>query len=237
MNEALEIDFKKVAKTLLRRAWVIAICAILVGAIAFAYTSYFVAPMYTATVTMYVNNNSGHTGTAVQSSNLAVALQLVKTYVNIIQSDTVLQKVADEAGLVLTPGQIRKMMTASSVDETEMFSVQITCNNPELAAKIANTIADVAPAEISGIIEGSTAKVIDHAVVPTTPSSPNTRTALIVGVLIGFVLSAGAIVLQVVLDVRVKDEDDLVSICDIPVLGRIPDMTLLAQNADKKVKR
>lgn len=236
MNETIELDFKKLFKTLLKRSWIIVLCAILVGSIMLVYSTNFATPMYTASVTMYVNNNNGYTGT-VTSQNLAVALQLVKTYVNIIQSDTVLEKVKDEAGLALSAGAIRNMMTASSVDETEVFRVTITSHNAELSALIANTIADVAPTEIPAIIDGSSAKVIDYANVPTSPSSPNIMTNTVMGVLVGAVLAALAIVLHVLLDVRIKEEKDLEGICDIPVLGRIPDMTLLAKNADKKVKR
>ena len=234
MNETVEIDFKKLLMVLLKRIWIIVLCAILVGSMTLVYVSNFVTPMYTASVTMYVNNNSGHASTSVNATNLAVALQLVKTYVNIIQSDRVLEKVKDEAGLALSTGAIRSMMTASAVDETEMFSIQITSPNPEMSAKIANTIAEVAPIEIPAIIDGSSAKVIDYARVPTAPASPNVKTTTILGVLAGAVLAAAVIVLMTLLDKRIKDEKDLESICDIPVLGRIPDMTLLTKNIDKK---
>ena len=91
MNEIREIDLNKIFKVLLKRVWVIVLCAVLAGALTLVYTVNFVTPMYTASVAMYVNNNNNtaYSGT-VSSSNLAVALQLVKTYVNIIQSDTVL---------------------------------------------------------------------------------------------------------------------------------------------------
>lgn len=233
MNETKEIDFKKILKALLKRGWIIVLCAILVGAITLVYTANFVTPMYTASVAMYVNNNNNNNTGNVSSSNLAVALQLVKTYVNIIQSDTVLDKVIEEAGVLLTPSQIRNMMSAESVNETEMFRVTITSPSAEMSAKIANTIADVAPAEISAIIEGSSAKVVDYARVPQNPSSPNVMRNTILGVLAGAMLAILAIAINQLLDTRIKDEADLESLCDVPVLGRIPDMTMIAQNAEK----
>lgn len=236
MNENVEVDVKKLLKVLLKRIWIIVLCAVLVGGAVLVYTVNFVTPMYTAGVTMYVNNKNGHSG-AVNSGDLAVALQLVKTYVNIIQSDNVLEKVIEETGLVLSPSQIKGMMTASAIDETEMFRVQITSSNPQMSADIANTIADVAPEKISAIIEGSSAKVIDYARVPGAPSSPNVMMNTILGVLGGALLAALAIVVHSLLDIRIKDESDLEAICNVPVLGRIPDMTLLAKTTDKKVKR
>lgn len=239
MEETLEIDLREVFKVLLKRIWIILLCAVIVGGSVYAYTRKFVTPMYTASVTLYVNNNVGDSGT-VSSSGLAVALQLVNTYVNIIQSDTVLNKVIDETGLVLTAGSIRGMLSAEVVDETEMFRVQITSPNPVMSADIANALANIAPAEISKIIEGSSAKVIDYAQVPTTHSSPNYITNTIFGALAGGLLAALFFVLLVLLDGRVKSEDDLTRICGVPVLGAIPDFTVTtkaAERAEKKVRR
>lgn len=238
MNEIREIDLNKIFKVLLKRVWVIVLCAVLAGALTLVYTVNFVTPMYTASVAMYVNNNNNtaYSGT-VSSSNLAVALQLVKTYVNIIQSDTVLEKVIAEADIDLTPAQVRGMLTAESVNETEMFRVTITSPDPEMSANIANTIADVAPAEISAIIEATSAKVVDYARIPNAPSSPNVIRNTVLGIVVGALLSVVAIVVAQMLDMRIKDEADLLAICDIPVLGRIPDMTLVAQNTEKKGKR
>ena len=239
MNENVEIDVKKIFRVLLKRLWIIVLCAALVGGMMMVYTQKAVTPMYTAGVTMYVNNNGAGMGfyNPISSTNLAVALQLVNSYVIIIRSDTVLEKVIEELDVNMTPGQIRNMMTATSVDETEIFTVEITYSDPELAADIANTIAEVAPEKISSIIEGSSAKVIDYSKVPQRPSSPNVMSNTVLGVLAGALLAAMVIVIRALMDVRIKDESDLEAICNVPVLGRIPDISMVAKTADKKVKR
>lgn len=235
-KDALEIDVGELFKVVWKRAWIIVLCALLVGGMTLVYTANFVTPMYRAEVTMYVNNNSGNTDT-VSSSNLAVALQLVKTYVNIIKSDRVLEKVIEETGLMLTPKQIRGMLSAESVNETEMFAVRITSSSPQMSADIANAIADVAPGVISVIIEGSSAKVVDYAKVPTSRVSPSYTTNTIVGTLIGGILSALFFILQHLLDTRIKTEEELERICQIPVLGSIPDFAHPAKESKKKKVR
>ena len=235
-KDALEIDVGELFKVVWKRAWIIVLCALLVGGMTLVYTANFVTPMYRAEVTMYVNNNSGNTDT-VSSSNLAIALQLVKTYVNIIKSDRVLEKVIEETGLMLTPKQIRGMLSAESVNETEMFAVRITSSSPQMSADIANAIADVAPGVISVIIEGSSAKVVDYAKVPTSRVSPSYTTNTIVGTLIGGILSALFFILQHLLDTRIKTEEDLERICQIPVLGSIPDFAHPVKDSKKKVRR
>ena len=237
MGETIEIDLRELGRVLLKRIWIIVLCTALLGVSVLVYTVSFVSPQYTAGVTMYVNNNSGGDSGYVSSNDLAVAIRLVGTYINIIKSDAVLEKVAEDAGLMLTAGQIRGMMEAETVGDTEMFQILITTPNPQMSADIANTIAKIAPEEISNIIEGSSAKVIDYAKVPTKKSSPNYLTNTVIGMLCGMVISTLAIAAMHLLDMRIKNEQDLERICAAPVLGVIPEMNLENKGSGKKVRR
>lgn len=233
MEEQMEINLKEVFKALLKSAWIIMLCAVLVGGAVLAYTVNFVTPMYQSHVTLYVNNGSNETGT-VSSGTLAVQLQLVNTYVKIIESDTVLEKVISDSGFNLSAKDIRGMLTAEPVDETEMFRVNITSPNAQMSADIANAVANVAPAEISKIIEGSSAKVIDYARVATGCSSPSYTTNALAGALAGALLAAVIVVLGVCLDMRVKTEEELIKICAVPVLGAIPDFAQMTKEDEKR---
>lgn len=237
MNDHIEIDLGEYIKLLIKRIWLVALCAVLLGTSVLVYTKNFVSPKYQASVSIYVNNNSQKDGMAISSADLAVALRLVATYVNIIQSDTVLDKVIHETGLMLSTAQVRGMITAEAIGETEMFKVTVTTPNPQMSADLANAIADVAPNVISEIIEGSSAKVIDRAKVPTHQSSPNATTNAMIGAVFGALLAMLVILLQMLLDVRVKSEEDLNKICQIPVLGIIPQLNTDTKPSGKKAKR
>lgn len=233
MEEQMDINLREVFKALLKSAWIIMLCAVLVGGAVLAYTVNFVTPMYQSHVTLYVNNGSNESGT-VSSGTLAVQLQLVNSYVAIIESDTVLEKVISDSGFNLNAKDIREMLTAEPVDETEMFRVKITSPDPQMSADIANAVAKVAPSEISKIIEGSSAKVIDYAKVSTSRSSPSYTTNAIVGALVGALLASAVVALGVCLDMRVKSEEELIKICAIPVLGAIPDFAQMSKEDEKR---
>ena len=234
MGETVEIDLKEFFAILLKRIWLVALCAVLLATSVLVYTVNFVTPQYQASVSIYVNNNSKADGSYISSADLAVALRLVATYVNIIQSDAVLDKVIQETGLLLTTAQVRSMISAEAMGETEMFRVNITSPNAQMSADVANAIANVAPAEISKIIEGSSAKVIDYAKVATSRISPNYTVSAITGVLVGALMASMVIVLSVCLDKQVKSEEELIKICPIPVLGAIPDFTQISKEDEKR---
>lgn len=226
MEQTKEINLQEVFYALLRKIWLIVLCAAVMGGSFYVFTWKFIKPRYQASVTIYVNNSNTSTEeliNTITSADLSTSQKLVTTYVTILKSDTVLDKVAQEIGGNLSAGQIRGMITAAAVDKTEVFEVKISNTDPVLAAKIANTVAAVAPSEISNIVEGSSTKIIDYAKVPGSPYTPNRKSNTMIGAALGGILAVIFIVLQVILDVRIKSEEDLALISSAPVLGMIPD--------------
>lgn len=226
MNETTQIDFREILTALLRKAWLLILCAVVAAVAVFAYTVNFVQPLYRATVSMYVNNTSttNTQSSGITASDLATSQRLVFTYIEILKSDRVLERVAEEANVRYTPKALRSMMSAQAKGETEVLEISISHPNPQMAMDIANAVATVAGPEISNIVEGSSTKIIDYATnPPTSPYTPNYTKNAALGGVFGFFVCAVVICLYTVLDVRIKNEEDLARVSDAPVLGRIPD--------------
>lgn len=227
-KENFEIDVQKLLFAYLRKWWLIALCAVVFAVAAVGYTVKFVTPMYRASVTIYVNNiRSGETINYISGSNLEASKQLVNTYVNIIRSDTVLNKVADTHNLRYNASQIRGMMSAEQMGETEIFKLHIVNQNPERAAEVANAIANVALAEIENFVEGSSTKVIDYAQVPTVRHTPSYSTQALKFGLVGALIAGLWITVRFLLDTRVNNTEELEMLFPYPVLGQIPSFDTL----------
>lgn len=226
MNETrngMEIDLQKLLLAYLQKWWLIVAATLVAAFGAWLISAHFVTPMYQSSITVYVNSVKGDQEiNSISSSTLATAQKLVDTYVTMIKSDTVLEKVAEEAEETVTAAQIRQIMSAEQVDSTEIFKVIITHEDPVFAADVANAIANVAPAEIEEFVEGSSAKIIDYAKVAEKPSSPSIGRNTVLGALIGAVVAVIYLTIRFLMDVRIKDEADLNMLFDLPVLGRIP---------------
>ena len=226
MNEKrseIEIDLQKLLQACLYKWWLIALCAIVCATAMLLYTMNFVTPMYRAGVSVYVNNvRSDQDVEYISNNNLLTSQLLVNTYINIINSETVLEEIAEETGLNYTSHQIKSMMTTERVEETEIFNVFITHKDPRTAARIANAVAEVAPREIEAILEGSSTKIIDYAKIPKSPASPNKRRTTIIGFLIGALIGVAYVTIRFLMDVRIKSEDDLTALFELPVLAQIP---------------
>lgn len=218
------IDLKQIAEVLLPKWWLLLLCALLGGAIAYAYTHFFITPRYTTGVTLYVRSTQMQLNTeSVNYSELMIAQQITDTYINVLQSDAVLEKVAMQSSRNSDTAQtLRSMMSVSAIENTSIINVHVTSVDPVRAQQIANLIARHAPQPMAEYIEGSSVRILNYAGLPTTPSSPNTRQNVLFGALLGLLLAAAAVWIRSALDVRIKTEDDLNQISDIPVLGAIP---------------
>lgn len=229
MEKAKEINVLALCKSLLRKAWLIVLCAVVFGIGGYIYTDQCVDPMYRSSILLYVNSSaSTDNKDNISSSDLTTSQRLVKTYIIILRSDPVMDKVAANlersTGKKLSGSKINGMITAGAEDETEVFRVSVSDTDPVLAAEVANSVAAVAPKEIESVIMGSSAKVVQHATVADTPYSPNkTRQAALVAV-IGAVLAIAFVLIREFMDVRIKSEEDLAEICDAPILGYIPEL-------------
>ena len=220
------IDLMQLAKALWHRAWAIILAMILFGGAAFSYAYFLVTPLYQASALLYVNNSSLSVGsTEVDLSDLSAAQSLVSTYIVILKTRTTLEQVIDEADLPYSYETLSDMIEAGAVNSTEVFSIEVTSPSPQEAEKIANTIARMLPGRISEIIDGSSARIVDYAVVPSHKASPSLSRYTLIGALLGALVSGGIIVLRVLFDEQIRDEDYIRETYDLPILAAVPDLT------------
>lgn len=223
--EGIEINIRKLVFACLDKWWLIVLCAVLAATAFGLVTDKMIQPRYRSTVTMYVNNASGYeTVNYISSANLSAAEQLVNTYIGIISTDTVLEKVGQKAG-GMSASQVRSCLAAQQVGETVLFKIGISHTDPVVALRIARAVEDVMPDALSAIVEGSSTKVVDRAKLATAPYSPNVKRNIMLGGVMGSIAAVLIIILLYVLDVRIKDEEDLNALSKYPVLGQIPEFT------------
>jgi Capsular polysaccharide biosynthesis protein len=233
-NEEIEIDLFELIRVFWSKALVIILVALLAASAAFGITFFFITPTYEATASFYINNSSISIGSAsysISSGELSASNSLVQTYIYILKSRTTLEDVLDQCGAPYTYIALEKMLSTESVQNTAAFSVTVKSKSPTEAELIANTIASVLPARITEIVDGSNARIIDYAIVPTSRSGPSYAKNTAIGLLAGAFLAMLVIFTKYMIaqqnDVVIHSADELRSIYpDITVLALIPDMRL-----------
>ena len=123
----------------------------------------------------------------------------------------------------LTPEAEAEAIRGSRSPSTEPLS-PVTSADPQEAERIANTIAEILPDRIAEIVDGSSVKVVDYAIVPSEISSPSYTRNTALGMLLGLVLIAAIICLREIFDEKLHNEDDITQRYQFPILAVIPDL-------------
>ena len=226
-KEEIEIDIGRVFRAVLEKGWVVAVVSVFCAIVAFVGTFFFVTPTYKAAAMFYVNNNAFSVGDSlsISSGDLVTSRGLVDSYIVILKTRDTLNDVIDYAGVDMSYGTLKGMISAEAVNETEIFQVSVTSANPEEAERLANAIAYVLPKRIGNLIDGTSAKVVESAVIPTRPSSPSYTQKTMLGFFLGMLLSVGVIALREIFDITIRSEEDVGQCCKHPILAAVPDMT------------
>lgn len=221
------IDLLHIVKFLWQKIWVVLLAAIIAATAGFSIAAFLIKPTYSSTIMLYVNNSSfslGNTSFSISSSEITAAQSLVKTYGEILDNRTTLERVIDKAKVDYTARDLSEMIESGSSNDTEIMYVKVTTNDPYEAAKIANCIAEVLPVRIAEIIDGASMEVVDSAVPNTQKVAPSITKYTAVGLALGALLSIVVIAIIAMMDDRIHDEDYIIETYDYPILAKIPDL-------------
>jgi len=221
---------------ILRRNWVLVVAATMAGLLIGAAASILVQPTYKAHTQLFVALQSSGSVQELQQGN-TFSQARVQSYVKTIRTPVVLQPAIDALGLDLTTDELAKKVEAETELNTVLISISVSDTSPVQAAAIAEAISNSLIKAIETLEKPKTGgaspiglSIITPAQAPTSPSAPNTRLNLIVGLLGGAILGVGGALLRTKLDDRVRGEADLRDITDVPLLGGIT----FDQDATKK---
>jgi capsular exopolysaccharide synthesis family protein len=214
----------------LRAHWLTIIAITLLGgAVAFGWT--LLQPrVYTADSSGYVSaGDNSDTGNALVGNNLAESK--VKSYINIGTSRVVAQFAIDDLGLAgVSPEGLVNRISVTNPAGTVLINVSATGPTPTDARDLAEAWLRGMAQQITEIEGGSSATgqsivklvALDSAVLPRSPTSPNTRLSIAIGLAAGLVIALVYAFIRHTLDRRIRSAEAVEREVDISVIGSIP---------------
>lgn len=226
-EDFLSIDIKDIINSIVQRARMIALFAVVTCICFFLISKFVMVPLYEADVTLCVGNNKTMVSDGMDYNDVNASITLVPTYVELIQSNNILSEVAARTqSLGYDAEDIGGMLSVSAYEETQIIMLSIINPNPEHANIIANCIAEVAPEKIVELMEGTSVKVVDESELPTAPISPNVKKNTVLGFLFGAFIGIVIAILLSIFDNSIKEESNLTDLFpELPVLGIIPEFS------------
>lgn len=221
-----EIDLVELLYRLIEK-WKIIVLACLFGAlIAAVCTFYFITPMYTATSKLYVVNAKD---SAINLSDLQIGNYLASDYTEVFSNWHVHEMVLQRLGLDYTYSQLAEMVSVENPKDTHILYVNVVSDDPQEAKDMADTYAQVAREFIAVKMDTEQPNIFEEALLPSRPSSPNKSRNIIMGFMIGLILSCSVTIAQFLMDDRLRSADDIEKYVQLPTLGVMPKQTKSTQ--------
>lgn len=229
--EERELDFSDIL-IVIRKWFLLILFFIILGGVGTAFYNYGAPIRYQSTTTLYVQPQVN--SSEVDYQGLLTNQRMVKTYVQIIKSRKVTEKVIKNLDLNQSYEQLIGNVTIASSDDTQMISISAKSENKHLAASIANTFATTFIEEIKESMDITNIVVVDEAVVNDSPVEPTIIKNYIIGIGFGTIIGLVFAFLLDSMNHKIKNHEDVKKYLKIKTLGIVPHNSIDNDIPDKK---
>lgn len=159
--------------------------------------------------------------------------------------DAVYQTLADGTRRLVTPAQkeitkpsnktkyqlsvdeLKSMVTITSQQNSQVFSINVKSKDPKLAADVANEVADVFKDKIGGFMKINNVSIIDSAKANKKPVSPNTKLFTLAGLVVLGGLTFLYMLIKELSDTTIKSPEEVSQLFGMTNLGVIGHIKLI----------
>ena len=221
-----ELDLKELLQIFWEKKMQIILIIAIFAVIGVIYTLTLVTPKYQATTSLLLATNSAQSTTGADSSitttDVTLNSKLVSTYSKLVKSNKLVRTVISNLSLKMDEDELKKSVSVTAAEDTEVIEISVKNTDPVLATKIANEIAKVFIDNIKEFYGVENVHVVDVAEVPQSPYNINHAKDIIIFAFIGAIIAVMYVLLSNMLDTTIKSEDDIEKNFKLTVLTTIP---------------
>jgi capsular polysaccharide biosynthesis protein len=219
-----EWDVGGMMKVLKKKLWLIALITVIAVGIGGGASFYLLKPVYETKISIVIGKIPSQGVKSQYDYNDIMMLQnLLKTYAEIASSRAVATRAIDRLQLTgVSPENLLNQISVVPQMNTQIIDLKVKNGNAVAARDIANSVANSFIEESQRIFPSGNVQIIDEAIVPESPISPNKKLIIVISFLLGLLLSVGLVFLIDYMDNTVKTEGDVEKYICIPVIGIIP---------------
>lgn len=236
---AKNVTIQRIVSVLLHRIKFIILATVVMGLLFFMYSRFVIAPMYSTSTMIYVQNySSAQRADANSNTKSTTATKASEDTKKTINEDN--QKIypadisasANLAEICVTLFKNSDEMTAlydgctvnvAVTDGTFFITITVDGTDPQKCANVANQLAEKAAEVYNSKFSYGQIGTLRQANVPSAPYAPSNMKNMLIGAAIGFIASCLISILIELIDTTIKSEDDIQDIYGIPVFAEIPD--------------
>lgn len=228
-----EINLKDLFSYFISKLSLMAIIAVFVGILGCIYAIFLQTPMYNSYTTLVLTRVSDE-NSSLTANDITINSKLVGTYSEIIKSSRIMNAVIEKLDLDYTADQLKKTITVTNINNTELIKISVNTDDPSLSSDIANEIAGVFSEEIVDIYSIQNLAIIDKAIPATNPYNINILKQVAIYLAAGVVLAFVVVFIIYYFDNKIKSVEEVEQKIGLPILGSVPNRTMKKKKSTSK---
>ena len=218
LNDEVEIDLSELFKLFKKNIKLIIILALVGIVIAVSLTTFFIDKKYASQGSILLKAEV--VDGSIDSSQLSANNMMVNNYIELLQGNAIQNQVA--SNLNITGDEVNKALTVTNTAETQIIEISAITTNPELSKNIVEETITVFTTLVQEKLNVTNLTIVDQPEINANPVSPSMTQNILIGGIIGIVISLAYILLTYLLDTKIKSGEQAEQILGVPLLGTIP---------------
>ncbi len=206
------------------KLWLMLLVAVIVSGVIFTYNFAFVEPMYKSTGSIYILRQDSENENSNYNQDFNLALDVVTDCTKLLTSRSVLNEVIKTNDLEYTYTELYDMITITNPDNTRFLEISAICDDPNTAKQIVDSVCEIGKEQSVSIMGLNQLNIVDKATLPLEPFNSKYTYTILLGAMVGFILTYIICVLAFIFDDRISDPEYIEKYLELSVLGVIPSM-------------
>lgn len=220
VNGEYTLDISTLARIFKKHAAVVVVFAVVSACAAFALSEFVIPEKYSANAKFYIENSKTQSD-AVNINDINAAKNMVNTCAELFTTRDVAQRLKDRTALDFTVDEMMSMISMGTSNNTEFLRITVTAGDSRTAVYMLEEFLVICANEFEATIDSGRIRVVDSAYSDGKPVFPNVWLFTAVGFALGFAAAFLIAFAKEMLDVKVKAEDDLYEMYEVPVFAEI----------------
>jgi capsular polysaccharide biosynthesis protein len=219
-NTEFTVDIKTLLRILKKYAAIIAAVTVIAVFAALIISEFVLPKRYSAVAKFYIENSRVQSE-IVNVQDITAARNMVNTCAELFTTRSITARLKEEAGVNYSVDELMNMVRMGTSNNTEFLRITITAGSPQMAEYLLKHFVVICEDEFNNIVVSGSISLVDEPYSTGSPVFPNTRLFVVAGLFIGFALTFLTVFIKEILDIKVKAEDDLFRIYNIPVFAEV----------------
>ncbi|OOM81540.1 capsular polysaccharide type 8 biosynthesis protein cap8A [Clostridium puniceum] len=206
---------------ILKRRWKMIVSITIISTIFSVCISFYViSPKYEASTKIFIGKENSE-DTKYSEEDVNMYQKLLKTYVEIISTNDLVEKAINKEGLDITSEEVLKGLTIAPRTDTQILEIKYTSEDKILAKNVVDSITNEFIESSTEFIPNADIKIIEKVKMPKSSISPNKKMNIAIAFLLGLMISIGLSFLLDAINNTLKTKEELEQILNLPVIGEI----------------